>query len=212
MLETVYFTDLDRTLFDTDAYYPVLRSTICATEGVDCEMYEKEFLAYLSASTKPGSSFDYLEAVQGVPKKKLYARLEKSLGDRSFLFPDSLAFLKRHNNSTEKVIILTYGEEEFQRFKVEREPELAQLPCIVVQENKANWFSRMLAHGELDFEIGGLKVVAQKAIFIDDSPEHFVKTTVHPGLSQVLIQRSSEQNKPVEIDFPVNTIQSLDEI
>lgn len=212
MLETVYFTDLDRTLFDTNSYYSVMRSAICATEGVDCEAYERDFLEYLTNSTKPGSGFDYLEAIQGIPKARLYDQLREHLGARSFLFPDSPAFLERHSNSKEQVVILTYGEEEFQRFKILREPEIAHLPFVIVQENKSKWFARQLAGNTYEIKLGDLQIHAKRAVFIDDSPEHFAKQPLHSGLEQVRIMRPGQPSTLEAIDFEIKTIQSLDEI
>lgn len=154
--------DFDRTLFDTTKFSLWFAAQVAKRSGKSPETITQEAakayyvyqgdLYYYDMQAHMGDIFGnqaeaMLDEIQALAKTS-----------ENFLFDDvrrTLADLRRYG----KVTILTFGEEQYQKFKISLCSELADVPAAIVQSAKG-------PHLAEQFE------PSVRCVFVDDKDEH----------------------------------------
>ncbi|PLS80788.1 hypothetical protein CYG49_04145 [Candidatus Saccharibacteria bacterium] len=136
------FVDLDRTLFDTDVFIAAVWHYLGKKYPIDTEVEKaraKQYYTY-DQDLYNYHFFDHIRALAIGDVQTIRFELSLYLREQSLLYNDTqkgLAALKELGGAT----ILTFGNEEYQRFKIACVPELAWLPVEIVQQHKRHFFS-----------------------------------------------------------------------
>ena len=103
--------DLDHTLLDTTSFKEALAKSLGLTP-VDWDMAYNKFLA----DYQMFNPTDFLKGVATAQKKQFEAVVKKT---GSFLYPDSVPFLKKAIQAGHHVVVLTFGNQDWQTQKLQ---------------------------------------------------------------------------------------------
>lgn len=138
--------DLDRTLFNTDAFSGDLRRVCATIVGVNYDDFCKDTTGYKYVSREGLSHYDLfaqLHMYGAVYSPKLVAAIKNGILalQKSYIYKDVSAFITKLQQNDYEIFILSYGETRYQTLKVQISPELQNLQVVVVQEPKSKYLS-----------------------------------------------------------------------
>jgi hypothetical protein len=128
MSEPLVIIDLDRTLFETDRFFDDFCRCLEEHFHVDVGKIQAEYRDFYEHGENDLRHYDFFRHLATIGLKasdnEVEERLIEALSSNGYLYDDAepfLDFLKPHNL---EVLILTYGEERFQRLKYRCVPAL----------------------------------------------------------------------------------------
>lgn len=180
MPSPTFYIDLDRTLFHTDKAEDIFGALASAYPGNACiaEGYDQRGEYYVFPHEDDDVTYYHDIVAQlraaGVDCKEAFSRIRPQLSDGRFEYP-GVSHLIAVLRARGAVKILTYGEDTYQRFKVELCPSLGGIEVITIIESKSAYLNRC-ATGE-DW-------------IIDDK----VMTGITNGMHAVRVQHTEGEN------------------
>ena len=196
---THIFVDFDETLFNHYAYADwadkVLADVFKQTPGFFKSRFEEFHDQLEDPLLRLFRHNDHVKAVTGKGWDYVSGELEKALlqSNLDFCYPDSHQVLKQLAQSPYDVRILTFGDGEYQRYKINTCNVINRLgiPVHVVQEAKRDFLAREFP-----------KV---KGLMIDDKyPLH-----LPPNWGEIHIARQQKLSQPVKVSGQVMRVSSL---
>jgi hypothetical protein len=158
MAGPILFVDFDRTLFDTDRFVEVLWLVLSKAFGLASETLkstQSDFFEYVDQQYDY-DFFAHLHALTGEPHDTIRSRVKGDLVGMNFLFDDS-GELRSWQGWGYDVRILTFGNEPYQRLKLDLAPDLKDVPIDIIQEPKRDFIARNYKGGRgwlIDDKIG----------------------------------------------------------
>ncbi|HEV2413034.1 MAG TPA: hypothetical protein VGS28_04520 [Candidatus Saccharimonadales bacterium] len=143
------YLDLDRTLYMTDRALKLVAEEcekLWRDKGITAQRLIQEAPRYYS-SEDPNAlrthEFFRQMLAYGVDLRTEGGRLRDSLSKYDLLFPDARDLLDYVDTLNDlEVKIITFGEEDFQKFKLSLLPRLAKYPVIITMGEKATYIRR----------------------------------------------------------------------
>lgn len=118
----MFIIDFDDTLFDTHAF-KIARQKVLKNLGVSDEIYKKSYHeAYnnsLGKNTYNNQRHAAVLEMYGFDKRVVVALNELNTFAKDLLFPDAINLLEYLKKSNQKLILLSLGEADFQKMKIE---------------------------------------------------------------------------------------------
>lgn len=146
MKPNVLFLDLDRTLFDTARFMPVLWHALAKRYGLDydhCMALVPQFYRALGDYRYYDLKIHLQEGL-GIDPDEAIEAVTPELASYDFMFPDAAELLEWQKTHYE-IRVLTFGPEWVQRFKLRFAPDIAHLPCDMILEPKSDFIAREYA-------------------------------------------------------------------
>ena len=146
------YLDFDRTLFDTDHFYPEMEK-IVVNNGINLELFNDYKDKLKDRGFNPRLILDALKK-EKVFDEKVYLEIDKMIEKSyQYLYDDVIGFLKEMQKQGYHLYILSMGNEEYQRKKIKCSGIIDYFDDIIVT---------LKLKGELNLDY-------QHSIFIDDS-------------------------------------------
>lgn len=199
--------DFDHTLYSAKSLYEALKSAFLKL-GIREEVFQKTFQESKGKGRdyKPCKQMNLISEQADISKVKMEKEFNKVLKiSPNFLYPDTIDFLKKHCK-TEKLFMLSYGEEKFQNQKVDSAKINKYFQKIKITRDigKSKPFKLFLNKKEL-------------VLFVEDNPQALLEVKkAYPQIITVRIKRG--EGKYVEapdnkyIDFQIKNLQELEKI
>lgn len=196
--------DFDHTLFDTSRFLTALSENF-ATRGISKSTFYKALtIAYDAKHMFQPSHFLYALAES---KNSSYKLFEKQLISfcgslNTYVYPDVISFLQTIQQSNHTFLLLTFGDEQFQRMKIEGAGLVPYFERVIVTDNVAK-----------DEEVEKLSS-GKQTMFIDDNPVALMAVKRHaPHIVTVRTRRSDGEYVNVSIKKGIDyEIQNLNEL
>ncbi len=201
--------DFDHTLFSAKQFYFAFKKAFFKL-GVEENLFQETFEKSKGKGRdyKPYRQFKLVIKLKPkISLKRLKETFDKILKKApKFLYPDTVWFLKRWRKKA-KFILLSYGEEKFQRDKIKTskiEKYFQKRVKITRDIDKVKPFKKLFQKKE-------------KLIFIEDNPTALSEAKkIFPNVITIRINRgegkySKEPNNP-QIDFSIKNLKELDRI
>lgn len=119
--KTVCFLDFDHTLFHTDQFFHVDVRNAFLDLGIDAADWEQSYAAVWPTGYLLEKHVEevYRRSGKQLPLEQMKSVLRRSFSDlRRYLFPDVLPFLRRAKKSGVLLCLLSFGHEQWQRYKL----------------------------------------------------------------------------------------------
>lgn len=119
--KTAYFLDFDHTLFNTDEFFHVDVRNAFLGLGIDAADWEQSYAAVWPSGYLLEKHVEEVHRRSGkqLPLEQMKCVLQSSFSDlRRYLFPDVLPFLQRAKKSGVHLCLLSFGHEQWQRYKL----------------------------------------------------------------------------------------------
>jgi len=119
------FVDFDKTIFDCDKFEKDMWA-IFERHGVGLEDYSATYKKSLNTVSSDLFDYSFLEHVDFLKEldydldDSVVAELVSLLDKNNYLFPDTEEFLQFLRENTKTMILLTAGDEDFQKTKIEK--------------------------------------------------------------------------------------------
>jgi FMN phosphatase YigB (HAD superfamily) len=206
--------DFDHTLFSAKKLYSAFKEAFLKL-GVEENLFQETFEESKGRGRdyKPEKQFKLIHKTRPEIKiGKLKEAFEKILkAAPKFLYNDVLGFLKKWSKEAD-FILLSYGEEKFQRKKIEASKVRRYFRKILITRDieKSKPFRKVFTRSPRGR-------VPEKIIFVEDNPQALSKTkTSFPQIVTVRINRGEGKycQKPNnhQIDFSIKNLKELDKI
>jgi len=206
--------DFDHTLFSAKKLYFALKEAFLKL-GVEENLFQETFEKSkgVGRDYKPEKQFKLIHKTRPEIKiGKLKKSFEKILkAAPKFLYNDVLGFLKKRSKEAD-FILLSYGEEKFQRKKIEASEVRRYFRKILITRDieKSKLFRKVFAHPPRGR-------VPEKIIFVEDNPQALSKTKT--SFSQIITVRINrgegkyyQEPDNSQIDFSIKNLKELDKI
>jgi FMN phosphatase YigB (HAD superfamily) len=199
--------DFDHTLYSTKSLYEAIKA-VFGKLGVDGELFQQTF--QLSKGTgrdyKPARQIKLIAKQIGIEEIVLQKEFNKILKiSPKFLYPDAIEFLKKHQKE-DKLFMLSYGEENFQKQKVDSAKVNKYFKKIKITRDigKSKPFKIFLSKKE-------------PILFVEDNPQALLEVKkAHPQAITARIKRGegkyAEAPDNKYIDFKIKNFQELEEV
>ncbi len=118
---TVCFLDFDHTLFHTDQFFHVDVRDAFLRLGIDAAHWEQSYAAVWPTGYTLEKHVEEASRRSGnrLPLEEMKRILQDSFSDlRPYLFPDVLPFLQEAKKKNAHLYLLSFGQQEWQRYKV----------------------------------------------------------------------------------------------
>lgn len=115
------FLDFDHTLFNTDEFFHVDVRNAFLRVGIDPAYWEQSYAAVWPTGYTLEKHAEELYCRSGskLPLEEMKRILQNSFSDlRGYLFPDVLPFLEAAKKNGVRLYLLSFGSDEWQRYKV----------------------------------------------------------------------------------------------
>lgn len=147
---THVFIDFDETLFSHGSYIEWFAEYLAKTHGIDTHDYMSSFDDYHDLQDEQGLLRMYrhdghILDKTGLSWDMLSGEIQKAVRDESldFCYPEAHKFLAELSaNKNVEIRLLTYGNADYQRFKIGLCKHLQGIPVHVVREPKGEFLSR----------------------------------------------------------------------
>ena len=116
-----WFLDFDHTLFDTDEFFHVDVRRSFLNLGVDDASWERSYATVWHTGYTLGKHAEevYRQSGSQLPLDEMKRILTDSFSElRRYLFPDVRSFLERGRKTGVKFYLLSFGDAEWQRYKL----------------------------------------------------------------------------------------------
>ncbi len=149
--------DLDYTLLDTQAFSTAL--------GVSLGLSHTEWVQAYDQFVKDNRLFSARDFLRGVDSEKTKDFYQVVATIRRYLYPDALDFLKKLEQKKYRCVLMTVGEDSWQKDKLSnlRLPDFIQ--TSIIQDRKV--------HHLADYYEPGMLVVDDRAIELEPIAEQF---------------------------------------
>lgn len=180
----ILFVDFDRTLFDSTRFSEAIGQVLQKLYGIN----QEEFIAKQSDFfTYHDEHYDYdfyahAHDMTGETPERIRAILKTELGSASFLF-DDYKELRKWQRAGYTVRILTFGNEAFQRLKLEYAKAISDVPGDIIQEQKRDFIAREHPDGH-----GWL---------VDDKPDQ----KLPKGFVEITLDRKAQLPKAIQTEY-----------
>lgn len=168
--------DLDRVLFDTDAFTNDITDISHELCGVPRQQFADDATRYRVIGMHGLRHYDYAAQIAGygVSINDIYPKVLREIGRlaKQYVYPDVAEVLARCDTDQDNTFILTYGDDMYQRLKLEVSPQLHDIKSRIVLEPKGQYISASLPKSE--------------GVLFDDTPQEWLPS----GWEHVLIDRS----------------------
>ena len=189
------YIDFDRTLFDCDSFLSDLYSII-----LEYKIPRNIFKSCQNQCKKMGfNPYSILNEVNKLYSfdVSIYEKIDKLLSKtNSYLYSDSVSFLKYLKDRNYQIIILTKGNMEYQMKKIKN-------------SNISNYYNdvivTMLHKGKLDLDYSN-------SIFIDDNPVEIKSILRKKPKKLIRIKRDKSKYSNISLDKKVEIVNNLKEI
>lgn len=171
------FVDFDRTLFNTPYFMDVMWHAIGSAYGVNAALALADvpnWYRYVTGAWRYYVIEEHIPHVTGQSAPEVMTAISATLARHTFVYPDTTEVLYWQRQG-HKVHIVTFGEQWFQRVKLELVPILANTPCTIVLQEKAQVLRQQFP------DVSGM--------LIDDKRN----TTLPQGLTEVWLRRQLQQ-------------------
>jgi FMN phosphatase YigB (HAD superfamily) len=199
--------DFDHTLYSTKSFYENLKAAFCGL-GVNEDLFQQTFQLSKGKGRdyKPCRQMKLISEQADISKVKMEKEFNKILKTSpNFLYSDTIDFLKKHCK-TEKLFMLSYGEEKFQNQKVDSAKINKYFQKIKITRDigKSKPFKFFLNKKE-------------PVLFLEDNPQALLEVKkVYPQIIAVRIKRGegkyAEAPDNKYIDFQIKNLQELEKI
>lgn len=118
---TACFLDFDHTLFQTDEFFHLDVRQSFLRLGIDAAEWEQSYAAvWPTGYSLEKHAEEISHRTRGrLPLEEMKRVLQETFSDlRRYLFPDVLPFLERANKDGTSLYLVSFGEPEWQRYKV----------------------------------------------------------------------------------------------
>ncbi len=199
------FSDLDRTLLSTDDFLDFFQESFLRL-GIKKDVLLETYRASKKDKLYRPETHLKLLSKEGFALEELRKTFEKVMARTSdFLYEDTVPFLKERQKEA-SFIIVTWGDEWFQKEKVRKSglKEFLEKVAVSKERNKVKALSPYLFKDE-------------KAFFVDDDPFPLnALKPLFPSLVTVRMKRKgskyTERSTPPAVDFEVKNLSELDSI
>ena len=119
--KTACFLDFDHTLFHTDEFFHMDVRQSFLRLGIDIKEWERSYAVVWPTGYSLEKHAEEVSRSAGnqLPVEEMKLVLRNSFSDlRRYLFPDVLPFLKRAKKSGVRLYLVSFGDREWQRYKV----------------------------------------------------------------------------------------------
>lgn len=182
--------DLDHTLLDTTALTAALAQTVDIQPAAWQQAYEQ--FVHDNGLFRPQ---DFLVGVTLEQRRAFAATVQKS---RQFLYPDSMAFLRRAHAAGYRLVLITFGDETWQQEKIAGLHLPEYVVVITTSQAKLNQLAPYVEHDTL--------VVDDKATELDAFHQHW------PQLKLYWLRRPNGKYRDRVPQAPHRAITQLDQI
>ena len=189
------YIDFDRTLFNCDMFLEDFY-TLINEYHITKEIFKNSQNQCFKDGFNPYVILHKVEEVFSFDKS-LYTKVDNLLKSTyQYLYSDSLAFLKYLKKSDYTVIILTKGNEEYQKEKI-------------INSGINDYYDDLIITMQ---HKGKLKLDYKNGIFIDDNPKE-IKSIIKNNPKMIIrIKRENERYSDISLDDKVLSISSFEEI
>lgn len=205
-MNTLYFLDFDRTLFNNHEFFQDFSTILAAYFKIDGEELHRiagKHNRVRDKATGIFSAFDMIrEEYKEIDVENIKRICNQELAGRSYVFADVDRTLKLLDNPDNEIQIVTVGTEEYQKFKYGFTPSLHKYPFTVTQQTKGKCLE-VFKDKFSDFE---------KVVLVDDRGDTFDDDFRALGIKGIRLNRvdSAYSDKPTPPD--VKQIATLVEI
>ena len=168
----ILYVDFDRTLFDTETFVADRDKVLRQEFSVDLKREDTDKSYRLVGEFISYDFYGHMSQY-GLTVYDIEQRLKPALKQQrsSYVYEDAIGLIE---NCQFKV--LTFGEDDYQKFKFEFAPELDAIEKIIVFEHKDEYLSRQHAAGE-------------RVVLVDDKPD---ASRSHPAFEFIHLDRQGE--------------------
>jgi hypothetical protein len=197
-MKPVLFVDLDRTLFDSDAFFAHIEKLLKTKCHVSDGDYDK--VRHLLAVPKEDkllrfTDFDAILHDLHVSKDIFQQLVIEETHPDAFILPDALEFINwLHTQKNFEVRILSFGQYYFQMLKILVSPLLNEFPEHIIFTRKNEFIATELTK--------------RTGVLVDDKPNQELPS----GWLEIYIDRkATKYNKPTKLSESVVCITTLDD-
>lgn len=214
--------DFDHTLFSAKQFYFAFKEAFFKL-GVEENLFKETFEKSKGKGRdyKPYRQFKLVIKLKPkISLKRLKETFDKILKKApKFLYPDTVWFLKRWRKKA-KLILLSYGEEKFQRDKIKTskiEKYFQKRVKITRDIDKVKPFKKLFQKKDYNPPTASSRLRRAPIIFIEDNPTALSEAKkIFPNMITIRINRgegkySKEPNNP-QIDFSIKNLKELEKI
>ena len=189
------YVDFDRTLFDCDKFLEDFY-TIINKYDIPKDLFKKCQNQSRRHGFNPYVILNNLEKETSFDKE-VYSDIKDLIHNTSdYLYPDAIPFLEYLHNNNYQVIILTKGNKNYQKEKIENAKiDKYYTKLIVTMRHKGLLFLNYL-HG----------------IFIDDNPRELRSLYIRKPKKIIRITRPNSKYSKEELEYNILKVNSLQEI
>lgn len=193
-MEPLLLLDFDRTLFRTDYCWQDFAAALAQAANKPDDTYVSSYESFLKDEGRL-QMIDYNKILgqTGVAKEVIWQNLQKIAAGKDYLFDDARQLLGQRKKLEEKfeLAILTFGQEQYQRLKLNLVPEIADLPQFIIQTLKTDFISS--------------KFAGRRGVLVDDK----FGQQLPDGWVEIHIDRQENYVAPVQLDDNIYRVTSL---
>lgn len=183
--------DFDRTIFDSDRFYEFVRNSLPVLVSQDS--WQNMYKAYQQQHTVMNifSLIEQNELIKGEALTAFMIRLSRHVPD--FVYEDAKTFLARCDSLKMPVSIFSYGDTEFQKYKIFNSECHTYSPIITDMPKRTH------------------KSLGHAVLWIDDNPNEFIDSK--NDLQRILLCRpGGKYSETMHKKNNWKSIESLDQI
>lgn len=196
-MKPLLLIDLDRTVFDSDAFFEFVIATFTGEFSVPQQEIDKHLhlLAVGTANQLRYTDFAQLLKNLKIDSEVFYAHIAQSVTPNQFILADAVPFLEwAHNQNEFELGILSFGQPEFQTIKIEISPLVSSLSRMIIMTRKNDYIFETFAE--------------RQGILLDDKPDQ----NLPAGWTEIHIDRKADSHKkPLKINEGIWQITNLDD-
>ncbi|MBI4992629.1 MAG: hypothetical protein HZC26_00615 [Candidatus Magasanikbacteria bacterium] len=174
------FVDFDKTIFDCYKFEKDIWA-VFERQGVKYEDYSATYKKSLCTISSDLFDYNFQEHIKFLQElgykfgKEVETELGELLDKNNYLFPDTEEFLRFLRENTQKMVLLTAGDDEFQKIKIEK----TKLGCWfddvrVVLGHKEDFLADKIKPGDSVFFVNDS--LRENLIIRDNFPEILIVT------------------------------------
>ncbi len=148
----IVFFDFDDTLFDRNKFI----SALAGRMGLSRDEFLETYTRYFKDKKRPYSCEKHLETLK---RQDRWTDVDSFLQDLSdFVHPEAHNLIRKYKTRADRAILLSYGEENFQKIKIQASGLAGYFDEVIVTQDKVAVLKHLISEKE-------------KAIFINDKEE-----------------------------------------